>query len=49
MAFVVLGDDDKDSTAKLKARNKAEREANAKQAGALSLDNNAPIPRVTIC
>jgi hypothetical protein len=30
-AFVVLGDDDKDFTAKLKARNKAEREANADQ------------------
>ena len=30
-AFAVLGDDDKDWTAKLKARNKAEREANADQ------------------
>ena len=34
-AFVVLGDDDKDWTAKLKARNKAEREADADQ---LTLD-----------
>jgi hypothetical protein len=34
-AFVVLGDDDKDWTAKLKARNKSEREANANQ---LTLD-----------
>ena len=30
-AFVVLGDDDRDWTAKLKARNKAEREANVDQ------------------
>ena len=30
-AFVVLGDDDRDWTAKLKARNKAEREANLDQ------------------
>ena len=34
-AFAVLGDDDKDWTAKLKARNKAEREADADQ---LALD-----------